>query len=102
MALGSARVTQPAFGGLLEAIEKHYHCIMTKLLEQAINSVRDLPADRQDALAKLLLQFAGVEQAMLELSPEQAASFDQSLAEAERGPFATDEQIRAIWTKHGL
>jgi predicted transcriptional regulator len=75
---------------------------MTKLLEQAVESVRELPADTQDALARLLLQFAGLEQTMLELSPEEAASFEESLAQAERGEFATDEEIRLIWGKHGL
>jgi len=34
--------------------------------------------------------------------PKEEASFDKSLAQAERGKFATDEQIRAIWAKHGL
>jgi predicted transcriptional regulator len=75
---------------------------MTKLLEQAVASVRELPAETQAALANSLLQFAGIEQSSLELSPEQAASFDESLAQAERGDFATDEEVRAIWAKHGL
>jgi hypothetical protein len=75
---------------------------MTTLLEQAIESVRNLPAEQQDALARLLLQFAGVDQPALELSAEEAASFEESLAQAERGEFAADEQVRAIWAKHGL
>jgi hypothetical protein len=75
---------------------------MTVLLEHAAESLRDLPAATQDALALLLLQFAGVDQPPLELSPEDAASFDESLAQAERGKFASDDQVRAIWDKHGL
>jgi hypothetical protein len=75
---------------------------MTVLLEQAVESVRDLPAETQDALARLLLQFAGIDQSTVELSAEDAASFDDSLAQADRGEFATDEQVRAIWAKHGL
>jgi hypothetical protein len=75
---------------------------MTKLLEQAIESVRGLPAERQDALALLLMQFAGIDQRELELTPEEAASFDESIAQAERGEFASEEQVRAIWAKHGL
>jgi predicted transcriptional regulator len=42
------------------------------------------------------------DQLMLQLSAEEAASFDESLAQADRGEFATDEQVRAIWAKHGL
>ncbi|ABD89655.1 hypothetical protein [Rhodopseudomonas palustris] len=75
---------------------------MTTLLDQAVASLRDLPAETQDALARLLLQFAGVDQPPLEMSAEETASFDESLAQAERGEFATDEQLRAIWAKHGL
>jgi predicted transcriptional regulator len=39
---------------------------------------------------------------VLQLSAEEEASFDESLFQAERGEFATDEQVRAIWAKHGL
>jgi predicted transcriptional regulator len=56
----------------------------------------------QDALGRMLLQFAGADQPVIQLTAEEDASFDESLAQAERGEFATDEQIRAIWSKHGL
>jgi predicted transcriptional regulator len=56
----------------------------------------------QDDLARILLQFAGVEQPAYVLTPEEEADIDASLAEAERGEFATDEEIRAMWAKHGL
>jgi hypothetical protein len=75
---------------------------MTRLLEQAIETVRVLPDDVQDDLARMLLQLAGVEQPPYELTPEEAADIDASLTEAERGEFATDEEIRAMWAKHGL
>jgi len=75
---------------------------MTRLLEQAVAAVRILPDDVQDDLARMLLQFAGVEQPLYELSPEEAADIDASLAEAARGEFATDDEVRALWAKHGL
>jgi len=75
---------------------------MTKLLEQAVDTVRGLPPEMQDDLARLLLQLAGVDQPVVQLSPEEDASFDESFAQGERGEFATDEQVRAIWAKHGL
>jgi predicted transcriptional regulator len=50
----------------------------------------------------MLLQFAGSDQPPIQLTAEEEASFDESFAQAERGEFATDEQIRAIWSKHGL
>jgi hypothetical protein len=42
------------------------------------------------------------DRSVLKLSAEEAVSFDESLAQADRGEFATDEQVRAIWAKHGL
>jgi hypothetical protein len=76
---------------------------MTELLERAVEAARNLPADMQDEIARLVLQLAGEDdRAVVPLTPEEAASFDESLAQAARGEFATDEQVRAIWAKHGL
>ena len=75
---------------------------MTKLLEQAVETMRGLPPEIQDELARMLLQLAGEDQPLLQLSVEEAASFDEFLTQADRGEFATDEQVRAIWAKHGL
>jgi hypothetical protein len=75
---------------------------MTKLLEQAVETVRGLPADVQDELARVLLQLAGKDQPLFQLSAADEASFEQSLGQADRGEFATDEQVRAIWAKHNL
>jgi len=91
-----------ARGRLPNRGQKPYIFEMTRLLEQAVEAVRVLPDDVQDDFARMLLQLAGVEQPAYELTPEEAASLDASLAEAERGEFATDDEVRAIWTKHGL
>lgn len=75
---------------------------MTQLLEHAVETVRGLPPETQDDLARVLLQLAGEDQPVIQLTAEEEASFEESLAQAERGEFATDEQVRAIWAKHGL
>jgi predicted transcriptional regulator len=46
------------------------------------------------------LQLAGIEQPPYILTPEEKVDIDASMAEAERGEFATDDEIRAIWAKH--
>ena len=69
---------------------------MTQLLEHAVDVVRGLPPETQDDLARVLLQLAG-EQPVIQLTAEEEASFEESLEQAERGEFATDEQVRAIW-----
>jgi hypothetical protein len=74
---------------------------MTKLLEQAVETVRGLSPEMQDELARILLQLVGEDQPVVQLTAEEEASFDESLAQADRGEFATDGQVRAIWAKHG-
>jgi hypothetical protein len=69
---------------------------MTDLLEKAIVAVRGLSPDAQDELARIMLQLTGEEQPIIELSPEEHASFDESFGQAERGEFASDDEIRAL------
>jgi predicted transcriptional regulator len=64
--------------------------------------VRGLPPDVQDELARILLQLAGKDQPVVQLSPADEASLEESLAQADRGEFATNEQVRAIWAKYNL
>jgi hypothetical protein len=75
---------------------------MTRLLENAVEAVRGLPPEAQDALARVLLQMAGEDRQVIALSAEEEASFDLSLEQAERGEFAGDDRVRGIWAKHGL
>lgn len=75
---------------------------MTKLLEQAVETVRALPPEAQDAIARIILQFAGDDEPVIQLTPEEEADLAAADEEIARGEFATDEEVRAIWAKHGL
>ena len=76
---------------------------MTKLLDHALEAVRSLSPDAQDDIARVVLQLAGRDEtAPAALSPEERAAIAASKAAAARGEFATDEQVRAVWAKHGL
>jgi hypothetical protein len=72
---------------------------MTRLLEEAFSMVAALPDARQDELARVMLQLAGVDQPPIRLTPEEEA--DLAEAEIERGELATPEEVRAMWAKHG-
>ena len=74
---------------------------MTRLLDEAMATVSTLPEHIQDDVARVMLQLAGVEQPPYILTPEEEADLDAAIAEAERGEFATDEEIRTIRAKHG-
>jgi hypothetical protein len=76
---------------------------MTKLLDQAIEAARRLSPDAQDDIARLVLQLAGSDEPPpAALLPEERAAIAASKAAAARGEFATEEQVRAVWSKHGL
>ncbi len=75
---------------------------MTKLLDHAVETVRAMPPEMQDELARILLQLAGEEQPAVDCMLSEEASFQTSLGQAERSEFATDEHVRAIWAKYGL
>ncbi|WP_445492478.1 hypothetical protein [Rhodopseudomonas sp. RCAM05734] len=75
---------------------------MTRLLDQALEAARGLSSEAQDDIARIVLQLAGSETPRVTLSPEELAAIAASKAAAARGEFATDEQVRAAWAKHGL
>jgi hypothetical protein len=79
-----------------------YETSMTELLERAVQTLRGLPPETQDAFARILQQLVGDDPSIVTLSAEEKASFQTSFAQAERGEFATENQIKAVWAKHGL
>ena len=64
---------------------------MTKLIEHAVDTVRTLRPAMQDDVARLLLQFLGEEQPVIQLMPEEVASLAESRAQASRREFVTDQ-----------
>jgi len=75
---------------------------MTRLLEQAFNTVSALPEARQYELARVLLQLAGIDQPPIQLMEAEEADLAAAEAEIERGELASNEEVRAMWAKHGL
>jgi predicted transcriptional regulator len=74
---------------------------MTKLLERAIERVRNLSAEDQDAVAIAVLSMAE-EIPIAPLDDETRAALRQGLEQARRGQFVPDEEIDALWKRHGL
>jgi hypothetical protein len=75
---------------------------MTKLLEQAIAKLRELPEEEQDALAVALLSVAGGDADDVALDDEARAAIQEGLAQAERGESVPDADIEALWKRHGV
>jgi predicted transcriptional regulator len=76
---------------------------MTKLLDEAIEKVRALPDSEQDHAAATLLALAALaeQDGVYKLSAEERAAIDEGLAQADRGEFASDERVAAMWKKLG-
>jgi hypothetical protein len=76
---------------------------VTKLLEQALEAARDLPPEAQDDIARVVLRLTGTdEEPPVPLTQDEQTAIAASKAAAARGEFASDEQVRAAWAKHGL
>ena len=109
-----SRATRPALASAGESTSfswptyehkkwKYGPSVMTKLLDQALEAARGLPPDAQDDIAHVVLRLAGADdEPAVPLTPEEQAAIASSKAAAARGEFATDEQVRAVWAKHGL
>jgi predicted transcriptional regulator len=75
---------------------------MTKLLTEAMEKLAQLPEGRQDELARMLIDVAASDLSPYQLTDEERAAVEEGLAQAERGEFATDEEVAAMWKRFGL
>jgi predicted transcriptional regulator len=75
---------------------------MTKLLEEAVAKVRDLPDADQDAMAVATLSLAETEAPAAGMDEKTRSAIREGLAQARRGEFVPDEEIEALWKQHGL
>jgi hypothetical protein len=74
--------------------------VMTKLLEQAVETVRRLPAADQDTIAEAMLGLAGLGSAD-DIDPEHLDDVLAGLVEVERGELASPEDIEAAFRSFG-
>jgi predicted transcriptional regulator len=75
---------------------------MTKVLEDVIEKVRRLPEDRQAYVAEVLEQIVANDGDLFVVPDEHRAAVLEGLGQAERGEFATDQEMATLWKKCGL
>ena len=76
---------------------------MTTILEEALEQIREMPQQQQDAAGELLLTMATRDtQPSFELTAEQVEDVHAAIAEVDRGDFASDEEVDAFFKSHGL
>lgn len=61
---------------------------MTKLLDQALAAVRQMPVTEQDAIARAMLSLAHIGDVLDEIEPEHRTAVMEGMAQARRGEFA--------------
>jgi hypothetical protein len=72
---------------------------MTKLLQKALEAVRQLPPDAQDEIARAMLTLAGQEGEPEEIDPAHLSDVLESLAQAKRREFASDAEVEAAFRR---
>jgi DNA-binding transcriptional regulator YdaS (Cro superfamily) len=72
---------------------------MTKLLEKALETVRQLPPESQDEIARAMLMLAGDEGEPEDIDPAHLADVLESLAQARRREFASDVEVEAAFRR---
>lgn len=72
---------------------------MTKLLEEALDAVRALPDDAQDAIARVMMLAIPHDDEPEYIPAEHLAAVMEGLAQAERGEFASDAQMAEVWKR---
>jgi hypothetical protein len=73
---------------------------MIKALEQAIEKVKALSAERQEYAAEVPEQIAAAGDDVYHLSDEERRLVQEGLAELDRGEFATEAEVRAVFDKY--
>ena len=79
-----------------------YNGAMTKIMQEAIEVLRELPEERQETIARAILDFASHDDGVYHLTDDERAEVRSGLAEIDRGEIASDEEVRATYQRIGI
>jgi predicted transcriptional regulator len=86
-----------AYADLFDIIRR-----MTKIIREAIEALRDLPEERQETIARAILDYASHDDGVYHLTDVERAEVRAGLAEIERGEIASDDEVRAVYERIGV
>ena len=70
---------------------------MTKMIKEAIAVLHELPEDRQETIARAIIDYASHDEGVYHhLTHDERAEVRAGLAEIERGEVASDDEVRAV------
>lgn len=73
---------------------------MTKMLEEAIKKVRELPASEQDEAAEMLFSIAAKSTGPVPLDDETRKAIREGREQARKGEFVSDKDMTAFFKRH--
>ena len=75
---------------------------MNTALQRLLPSIETWPDEDQEALAEAAREIEALRTGIYALSPAEEAAVAEGLEQADRGIFADDAGIRALWGRAGL
>ena len=72
---------------------------ISKRLEEALAALGDWPIERQEEAAKLLERMHKLASTPYLLEPDERADLEEALAEVQRGEFASDREVDAVFQR---
>ena len=74
---------------------------MITALKQMLASIESWPEEDQEALNEAAREIVAARTGVYDLTPQEEAAVAEGLAQADRGEFASDEEIAALWKRYG-
>ena len=74
---------------------------MTKVLDAAIDVLRELPKDLQAAVARAIVDYASHDESVYYLTHDERAEVRAGVAELERGEIASDRAVARAYSRAG-
>jgi phage-related protein len=75
---------------------------MTKMVQEAIEALKELPEDRQATVARAILDYASHDDDVYHLTDDERREVRAGLAEIRRGDIASDEEVAETYKRIGL
>jgi len=75
---------------------------MNKRLETLLDRVATWPEEAQAELLERIIDIETRHMGVYRLSDDERAGIDKGLAAADRGEFVSDEEMAALFKRHGL
>jgi predicted transcriptional regulator len=74
---------------------------MNSTLQKLLPAIERWPEEDQEALAEAAREIEALRTGVYLMSSEEEAAIAEGLAQAERGEFASDDEVAEVWKRFG-